>query len=129
MIMRKILLFAILMVGFFLPTYSQLDSRPQINRLKIDTTFTGLSLRNNLKTPSPFDNKDMGWLFNDSIHSRKSLKPKIPDKKIKIGQDLFSINTTTQTFDKMPCVNPQGFSPMPIFVPDSTVKYSLQIVK
>ena len=125
--MRKILLLTILIVGFYLPTYAQFDCRLQNNRLQIDTTFKSLSLKSNLKTPSLFENKDLGWSFNDPIHNRKYLYPRLSDKKIKIAQDLFAINKTMTTFDNMPCVKPQGFFPMPIFVPDSTVRYTLLI--
>lgn len=125
--MRKILLMTILTVGFYLPTYAQFDSRLQNNRLWIDTTFKSLSLKNNLKTPSLWENKDLGGSFYDPIPGRKYHFPKLSDKKIKIGKDLFAINKTTTTFDNMPCFKPQGFCPMPIFVPDSTVRYTLLI--
>jgi hypothetical protein len=127
--MRKILLLTILIVVLYLPTYSQFDIRPQNNRLQIDTTFMGLSPTNKLKTPSLFENKNMGWLFNDQRHYRNYLYPRLSDKKLKIDQDLFTINKMTQTFDNMPCARPQGFSAMPIFVPDSTVRYTLLIKK
>jgi hypothetical protein len=125
--MRNLFLLNILIVGLYLPTYSQFDSRPQNYRLQIDTTFMGLSLTNKLKTPSLFENKNMGWLFNDLIHYRNYLYPQLSDKKLNIDHDLFTINELTQTIDNMPCVKPQGFSPMPIFEPDSTVRYTLLI--
>lgn len=122
--MRGILLLTILIVGFYLPTYSQFDSQLRYHRPQVDTSFSGLSLKHNLRTPFLFENKDPGWLFYNPIQDIK-----LSDQKLNIEQDLFANNKIMKTFDNMPCLNPQGFSPMPIFVPDSTVRYTLLIKK
>lgn len=127
--MRKILLLTVLIVGYYLPTFSQLDNRPQNNRLRIDTTFSNLSLKNNLKTPNLVISFDSNWLFNNSRNNKKFIYPKLTDKNSKLVQDPIEIFQMPQTFDNMPCVKPQGFFPMLIVKPDSTVRYSLLIKK
>jgi hypothetical protein len=129
MIMRKILLLTVLIVGYYLPTFSQPDSRPQNNRLLIDTTFSNLSLKNNLKTPDLVISCDSNWLFNNSRNNKNLIYPKLTEKKSKLVQDPMAIFQMPPTFDNMPCVKAQGFFPMLIVKPDSTVRYSLLIKK
>jgi len=127
--MRKILLLTVMIVGYYLPTFSQLDNRPQNNRLLIDTTFSNLSLKNNLKTPNLVISFDSNWLFNNSRNNKKLIYPGLTDKNLKLLQVPIAIFQKPQMFDNMPCVKPQGFFPMPIVKPDSTVRYSLLIKK
>jgi hypothetical protein len=127
--MRKILLMTVLIVGYYLPTFSQLDYRPQNNRLLIDTTFSNLSLKNNLKTPNLVISFDSNWLFNNTRNNKKLIYPKLTDKNSKLVQDPITIFNMPQTFDNMPCVKPQGYFPMPIVEPDTTVRYTLLIKK
>ena len=127
--MRKILLLTVLIIGYYLPTFSQFDNQPQNNRLLIDTTFSNLSLKNNLKTPNLVISFDSNWLFNNSRNNKKLIYPKLTDKNSKSGQDPIAIFKMPPTFDNMPCVKPQGFFPMPIVKPDSTVRCTLLIKK
>ena len=127
--MRKILLLTVLVFGYYLPTFSQLDNRPQNNRLLIDTTFSNLSLKNNLKTPKLVNPFDSSWLFNNSKNNKKLIYPTLTDKDSKLVQDPIAIFQKPQMFDNMPCVKPQGHFPMPIVKPDSTIRYSLLIKK
>ena len=127
--MRKILLLTVLIVGYYKSTFSQLDNRPQNNRLQIDTTFSNLSLKNNLKTPNLVISYDSLWLFNNSRNNKKIICPKLTDKNLQLGQDPIANFKMPAKFDNMPCVKPQGYFPMPIVKPDSTVRYSLLIKK
>ena len=127
--MRKILLLTVLIVGYYLPTFSQLDSRLQNNRLQIDTTFSNLLLKNNIKTPNLDNSIAFKWLFNNSLNNKKLIYPKMADKNLKLGQAPIAIIKTQPTFDNMPCVKLPGIFPMTIVKPDSTVRYTLLIKK
>lgn len=127
--MRKILLLTVLIVGYYLPTFSQLYNRPQNNRLQIDTTFSNLSLKNNLKTPNLVISIDSNWLFNNSRNYKKLICPNLTYKNSKLVQDPIAIFQKPQMFDSMPCVVPHGYFPMPIVEPDTTVRYTLLIKK
>jgi hypothetical protein len=127
--MRKILLLTVLIVGYYMPTFSQPDNRPQNNRLQIDTTFSNLSLKNNLKTPDLVISFDSNWLFNNYRNTKNLIYPEFTDKNLKLVHDPIAIFNMPPTIDNMPCAKPQGFFPMPIVKPDSTVRYSLLIKK
>jgi len=127
--MRKILLLTVLIFGYYLPTFSQLDNRPQNNRLLIDTTFSNLSLKNNLKTPKLVISIDSNLLFNNSSNNKKLIYPGLTDKNSKLVQDPIAIFQKPQMFDNMPCVVPHGYFPMPVVEPDTTVRYTLLIKK
>jgi len=127
--MRKILLLTVLIVGYYLPTFSQFYNRPQNYRLPIDTTYSNLSLKNNLKTPKLVNPFDSSWLFNNSRNNKKLIYPGLTDKNSKLVQDPITIFQKPQMFDNMPCVVPQGNFPMPIVEPDTTVRYTLLIKK
>jgi hypothetical protein len=127
--MRKILLLTVLIVGYYLPTFSQLYNRPHNYQLQIDTTFSNLSLKNNLKTPNLVNPFDTNWFFNNSTYNKKLIYPGLPGINSNSGQDPIAIFQMPSTFDNMPCVKPQGFFPMLIVKPDSTVRYSLLIKK
>ena len=127
--MRKILLLTVLIVGYYLPAFSQLYNRPHNYRLQIDTTFSYLSLKNKFKTPNIVNSFDSNWLFNNSTYSKKLIYPNLTDINSKSGQDPIAIFNIPLTFDDMPCVVPQGYFPMPIVEPDTTVRYTLLIKK
>jgi hypothetical protein len=119
----------VLIVGYYLPTFSQLANRSQNYRLQIDTTFSNLPLKNNLKTPELVISFDSNWLFNNSRNNKKLICPKLTDKNSKLVHEPIAIFQMPPTFDNMPCVKPQGFFPMLILKPDSTISYSLLIKK
>lgn len=127
--MRKILLLTILIIGYNLPTFSQFDSRLQNNRFQIDTTFKTLSLNNGTKSFRLSDSMDIKKMFNDTLRDKRFLPLKLTDKNVSFGQNLNEIVKTPQTFDNMPCLKPEGYFPMPVYKPDSTVKYTLLIKK
>jgi hypothetical protein len=124
MIMRKILLLTVLIIGYYLPTFSQFNSR-----FKFDSTFNNFSFSNSTKTFRHVDSIDFKGLLNKSTNDNGFLFPKLVDKNMTFGRDSVGIFNTQKTFDNMPCLKPQGFFPMPIYKPDSTVRYTLLIKK
>lgn len=127
--MRKRLLLTILIIGYNFPTFSQFDSRLQNNRFQIDTTFKTLSLNNGTKSFNLSDSMNSKKMFNDTLRDKRFLPLELTDKKLSFGQDLNKIIQTPQTTDNMPCLKPEGYFPMPVYKPDSTVKYTLLIKK
>lgn len=127
--MKTILASIILIVGCYLTASSQSGFKLGHSRLRIDTTLNGSLLKNDLKLLPPGKSNDVEGLFADRTGGLKNLSPKLPDKKVVIGYSLSEHQLATATFDRMPCLKPQGFSPMPVLVPDSTIKYNLLIKK
>lgn len=109
--------------GYYLPTFSQLDSRPQI-----DTTFSDQLLKNSIKPLGLVDSIGLNRLCNDS-NNKKLIYLKLSEIDLRQDKDTIRIMNKLQTFDNMPCIKPEGFFPMPIDRPDSTVKYTLLIKK
>jgi hypothetical protein len=126
--MRKILILTVLIFGYYLPTFSQLYNRPHNYQLQY-TTYSNLSLKNNFKTLNLVNPFDTNRFFNNSTYNKKLMYPALPGLNPKSGQDLTAIFQMPQTFDNMPCVVPQGYFPMLIVKPDSTIRYSLLIKK
>jgi hypothetical protein len=125
--MKKILLLTILTIGYYLSGYSQAASQVQRKRFQIDTALMKLSQISDLTILSFYENKDSYDLLSHSILQRFQFHPDLSKIEAKNGQDYFSVDIATSTFDQMPCLYPQGFSTMPVIVPDSTVNYTLQI--
>ena len=122
--MRKLLLLTILIIGYYLPSFSQFNSR-----LKFDSTFKIFSFGNGIKTFRHVDSIDIKGLLNKPANDKDFLFPKQADKILTFGRDSIGIFETQKSFDNMPCLKPQGFFPMPIYKPDSTVRYTLLIMK
>jgi len=126
--MRKVLLLTVLIFGYYLPAFSQ-HYLLQNYRLQRDAPFSNLSLKNNLKTPDLLNCTDFKWSFNKSRNNKKLIYPNLTDINSKSVQDPIAIIKAQPTFDNMPCVKPQGYFPMPIVEPDTTVRYTLLIKK
>lgn len=114
----------VLIIGYYLPSFSQFNSR-----LKFDTTFKNFSFGNKTKTFGHIDSIDFKELLSTSTNDKAFLFPKLADKDLTFNRDSIEIFETQKYFDNMPCLKPQGFFPMPIYKPDSTVKYTLLIMK
>ena len=125
--MRKILLLTTLIIGYSLPTFSQFDNRLQNSRFQIDTTVKPLSSNNGITSFGLSDSMDIKKMFNDTLKDKRDLPLKLTDKNLSFGQDMREIIQTPQAFDNMPCLKPKGDFPMPVYKPDSTVKYTLLI--
>ena len=120
--MRKILLFTVLIIGNYLPTFSQFNSR-----LQIDSTFNNFSFNNGTKTFRHVDSIDFKGLLNNPANDKDFLYPKLADKNMTFGRGSVRIIEPPKSFDNIPCLKSQGFFPMPIYKPDSTVRYTLLI--
>lgn len=127
--MRKILLATVLIIANYLPAFSQLYNRPQSYRLHIDGNFSNLSLKNKLTTPNLVNPFDTNWVLNNSAYNKKPMYPGLTDINSKPGQYLSAVFNLPPASDNMPCVVPQGYFPMPIAEPDTTVRYTLLIKK
>ncbi len=120
--MRKILLLAVLIIGYCLPTFSQSNSQ-----LQIDTTTVKFGFLNSTKTLGHFDSIDFKQLLNNPEHHKYLLSPKLVYKDVHFGQLSNGKINVPHSIDNMPCLYPQGSFPMPICKPDSTKRYSLLI--
>lgn len=122
--MRKILLLTVLMVGYFLQAFSQ-----TISLHKIDTTLVRFPFLTSTKTHLHLDSLDINQLLKKPEPQKYLLNPKLADKDIRIGHLSNGKIKHTPSMDNMPCLDPQGSFPMPIFKPDTTVSYTLLIKK
>ena len=127
--MRKILLLTFLMVGYYLPVFSQAGCQSQNSRLLTGTTLSNLSLKNNVTTHDLVISYDTNWVFNHSRNNKKIIYPGMTGKNQRSVQDPMAIFQKPPTSDNMPCAVPQGYFPMQVAEPDSTVRYSLLIKK
>jgi len=127
--MRKILLLTVFWVAYYLPVFSQAGCQSQNSRLLTGTTFSNLSLKNKVTTPDLVISYDTNWVFNHSRNNKKIICPGMTDKNSKSAQDPMAMFQKPPTIDNMPCMVPQGYFPMPVAEPDSTVRYSLLIKK
>ena len=118
--MRKILLLTVLLVGYYLPAFSQTNSL-----LKIDTTSVRFPFLNSTKMHLHLDCLDINQLLGKPEHQKYLLVPKLADKDIRFCQLSNGKIISTSSLDNMPCLYPQGSFPMPIFKPDTTVNYFL----
>ena len=122
--MRKILLLTVLIIGYYLPTFSQFN-----NRLKFDPAVKDFSFSNSTKTFIHVDSIDFKGFLNNHANDKDFLFPELADKNMTFSRDSIGIFEPQKSFDNMPCLKPQGFFPMPIYKPDSTVRYTLLIKK
>jgi hypothetical protein len=120
--MRKILLLTVLIIGYYLPTFSQLKSK-----LQSDTRLKNFSF-NYTNTFRHIDFNDFNGLLNGHNVERDFLIPnKLTYKNLHSGQNASGIVKTPQPFYNMPCLKPNGFFSMPIYKPDSSINYTLLI--
>jgi len=122
--MKKLLLLAVLTIGYQLPTFSQSSSPTSISPTGKPFAWSMVPL-----TITPVDSIDFkGFLKNPS--GDKSFPGfKLDDKKIQFGQ-LHTLHLETPySFDNMPIVKPKGSFNMPVYKPDSSVNYILLIKK
>ena len=125
--MKKIILLTVLVIGYCLPTFSQLNSRFQTNRLPRITTSPNFSLKNRTGTLRLGDSTELKAFMNDPEKYKNSLDPKYKYEFLHKGQNLIGIIKTPLPVDDMPCIKPKGNFPMPVYQPDSTVNYTLKI--
>lgn len=120
--MKKIIILSAFICLFLIPTYSQINWQ-----FKIETTFRDQSI---LSYPRPFklcDSIDFNALLNGSLNKKSFQFPKFSSRNFDFGSKSTMTFAPGQFDDNMPCFRPQGYFPMAIAKPDSTVRYSLLI--
>lgn len=122
--MRKILLLAISIFGYCLLTFSQLNKR-----VLIDSPFKNSSFDNSIKTFRSIDSIHFNWGLNSPKNDKNFLFQRLPNKDMNYSRGSYGIVEIPKSLDNMPCLKPQGFFPMLISKPDSTVRYTLLIKK
>ena len=123
--MRKILLLAVLITGYYLTTFSQV-----MGQLQIDTTFKKFTFKNNATGFLHLPSVDINGQLISPKNGMNFLYPKFGDNKnLAFGRKQIMHVILPSSMDNMPCLKPQGFFPMPICKPDSTVHYTLLMKK
>lgn len=113
--MKRIILVITCISGFLIPSFSQL------NNFKIDTTFRKLAIED---YPLAF-NPEIAADYKNQIFGSSD---RFFSKKQDYTLDSFLNSAEVQSYN-MPCVKSQGFFPMSVYKPDSTVRYSLKVEK
>ncbi len=122
--LRKIFLLAVLIVGYHLTTFSQSMSQNQPDAANLKFGFN-----NSPKTLQLPDSIDFKRFLNYPPGHKFKLEPRSDDKDLHFGQLLNAKLQTPRAIDNMPCINPQGSFPTPVYKPDSAEKYTLLIKK
>lgn len=120
--MKSLILLVSFISLFLAPAFSQINKY-----VKIDTTLKAGSILSYQKQFKQCDSTGFKSLLNDSLNNRKLQFPDFylrnPDTASKSLR-----NISKRPFgDKMPCLRPEGYFPMAIVKPDSTIRYSLLI--
>jgi len=129
MVMRTLFLLTVLISGYYLPAFSQSNSRLQSNGLQSDSMLRSFSYNNNFKDLHSDKSNGFKLPLDNSFSGKNFHYPKSGDKNLFFQKDTIVIFKQPQSVDRMSCLKPQGFFPMPIYKPDSTVKYTLLIKK
>lgn len=82
-----------------------------------------------LKLTGLGDSLNYKQLLNDRTIAKIENESKNVAKKIYFGQPAKLSVNAPHNYDNMPCLNPKGNFPMPVFKPDSTVDFILLIKK
>ena len=122
--MRKIFLLTVFAVVNYLPTFSQSN-----RLLQIDTTVVKFGFPTDVKTHLHLHTLSSSQLLKNPEQHKYLLDPNSAEKGVHFGQLLNNKIKALQSLDNMPCLHPNGTFPMPIYKPDSTVRYTLLIKK
>jgi hypothetical protein len=122
--MKKFILLTAFIGLLFTPTFAQIN-----RQLKTDTTFRD---RSNFSYQNPFKLKPGDTLhFNRPLSGSQSNKyfrfPKFSERNFRYKQIPIDNLANARSYDRMICVRPEGYLPMPVAIPDSTIKYSMLI--
>ena len=123
--MRKILLLTALILGYFLPTFSQLNNNYYKKCLQND-----VEVFNNIPNSiSLRDSNDITTLSISPTVNKYLQYQNLVIRNQSQGQNPNCIITSPQSINNMPCIKPQGFFPMPVHTPDSSLNHTLLIKK
>jgi hypothetical protein len=120
--MKKLILLTAFIGLFFTPTFSQINGR-----FEIDTTIKNRSIFNYQKPFKLSDTIRFNCPFSGSLNNKHLVFPKFSERNFYHGQ-IPTVNfANAWSYDRMPCLRPEGYFPMKIAKPDSAVRYSLLI--
>jgi hypothetical protein len=125
--MRKTILLAIWIIGGCLYAHAQFDFQSQRYKLKIDTALVMPSFKTSFLTTPFLANSKTKSLFAHPMYGRITIYHMVPYQGIKVEQNLIAVRPKAEATENMPCIVPQGVSPMPVIVPDSSVKFHILI--
>ncbi len=120
--MKKLILLVAFFSLFLTPAFSQISGC-----FKIDTTFRDRSIFSFHKPLTLNDSIDFKSLLNGSVNNHHFQFPKFSERNFDIRPNQMTSIARSRSFDKMPCLRPEGYFPMLIAKPDSTVRYSILI--
>lgn len=120
--MKKMLSLIVLMTGIYLSSFSQ-------SKYSLQTEpFNHFPPQMNMERFRLGDTTLKGSL-NNPLSGKNFIYPKFPEKNRSFSQSQTNGVSSSRFFGKMPCLKPQGNFPMPVYQPDSTIRFSLLIKK
>lgn len=120
--MKKMLPLIVLITGIHLSSFSQ-------SKLSLQTeSFNHFSPSRNMERFRLGDTSLKGSL-NNPLKDKNFLYPKFSEKNRSFNQTQTGRSGSSRFFGNMPCLKPQGNFPMPVYKPDSTIRFSLLIKK
>ena len=124
MMMRKLFVMTLLILGFCLSAWSQSGGS-----LQNDSAVVKIGFPKTLKLSGLGDSLNYMRFLNSPSIAGSIPDSKGAEKKIYFGQPANLTLKEPHNCDHMPCLNPQGNFPMPVYKPDSTVNFTLLIKK
>ena len=122
--MKKLILLISFIILLLTPVFSQ-----TVGHFKIDTTFRDRSIFSFQKPFNLSDTIHFNHLFGGSLNDKYLYLPKFYERNFFNRHTPIDNLVNTQSYDRMPCVRPEGYFPMLVVKPDSTIRYSLLIRK
>lgn len=127
MIMKKTVLLIILIIGYYLPSFTQSLDLKRSNQLELGKNYGNFSLKNRFNTFSLGDSIEINGLFIDPLKKEKFGYSKLFEKNKNNNGNTIDIFKQTPPNYNMPVHKPEGKFLMPIHKPDSTISYTLRI--
>jgi hypothetical protein len=121
--MKRTVVIAILMAGYFLPAFAQSGAVLHTKMLQADSTLYQRSLQNNLPANNTWKYGNFQLKMNNAATDKRLLLPKVK------GGNLNLAMTRPPEMEKMPCAKPSQKSRMPVSKPDSAVKHTMLVKK
>ena len=120
--MRKLFVLTLLLLGYGLTAWSQSGGS-----LQSDSGIVKIGFPKTLKLSGLGDSLNYKQFFNNKAIAEIATDSKNVENKIYIGHPAILTLKAPHNWDNMPCMNPQGNFPMPVYRPDSTMHYTLLI--
>ena len=120
--MKKLILLTAFIILLLTPAFSQ-----TIGHFKIDTTFRDRSIFHFQKPFILSDTIHFNHLFGGSLNDKYPYFPEFYKRNFFNRHTPIDNLVNTQSYDRMPCVRPEGYFPMPVAKPDPAIRYSILI--